>query len=447
MDIQRFQEELLSKAQDAKFEEAEVYYEKSNSFQVKIFEGEIDSYETSEEAGVGFRGLYNGNMGYAYTEKIDEDSISFLIESAKANADVLDEDDGTDIFEGSEHYSEHSRYSEELAAVSIPDKIEFIKEVEKKTLAYDSRITSLNYCVIQDFTEERVLANNKGLSLQGKTNGLIIFVSAVAKEGEEMKTGVGVRLTRDFISLNADEIAKEAAQEALSKLGETTIPSRKYPVIMRHDASASLLAAFTPIFSAEEAQKEQSLLKDKVGEGIGAETFSIVDDPFHPEALLGKNFDGEGVATEKTMIISNGILKTLLHNRKTAKKDGVFSTGHASKASYKSTLSVAPDNLYIAPGEESQEELIAAMEEGVLITELSGLHSGTSTISGDFSVAASGFYIKDGKISSPVKQMTIAGNFFDYMNGIESVGADLKFVPGGYGSPSVKVNALSVTVD
>lgn len=447
MDIQRFQEELLSKAQDAKFEEAEVYYEKSNSFQVKIFEGEIDSYETSEEAGVGFRGLYNGNMGYAYTEKIDEDSISFLIESAKANADVLDEDDGTDIFEGSEHYSEHSRYSEELAAVSIPDKIEFIKEVEKKTLAYDSKITSLNYCMIQDFTEERVLANNKGLSLQGKTNGLIIFVSAVAKEGEEMKTGVGVRLTRDFISLNADEIAKEAAQEALSKLGETTIPSRKYPVIMRHDASASLLAAFTPIFSAEEAQKEQSLLKDKVGEGIGAETFSIVDDPFHPEALLGKNFDGEGVATEKTMIISNGTLKTLLHNRKTAKKDGVFSTGHASKASYKSTLSVAPDNLYIAPGEESQEELIAAMEEGVLITELSGLHSGTSTISGDFSVAASGFYIKDGKISSPVKQMTIAGNFFDYMNGIESVGADLKFVPGGYGSPSVKVNALSVTVD
>lgn len=447
MDIQRFQEELLSKAQDAKFEEAEVYYEKSNSFQVKIFEGEIDSYETSEEAGVGFRGLYNGNMGYAYTEKIDEDSISFLIESAKANADVLDEDDGTDIFEGSEHYSEHSRYSEELAAVSIPDKIEFIKEVEKKTLAYDSRITSLNYCMIQDFTEERVLANNKGLALQDKTNGLIIFVSAVAKDGEEMKTGSGIRLTQDFNSLNADEIAKEAAQEALSKLGETTIPSRKYPVIMRHDASASLLAAFTPIFSAEEAQKEQSLLKDKVGEGIGAETFSIVDDPFHPEALLGKNFDGEGVATEKTIIISNGTLKTLLHNRKTAKKDGVSSTGHASKASYKSTLSVAPDNLYIAPGEESQEELIAAMEEGVLITELSGLHSGTSTISGDFSVAASGFYIKDGKISSPVKQMTIAGNFFDYMNGIESVGADLKFVPGGYGSPSVKVKALSVTVD
>ena len=83
-----------------------------------IFKGEIDSYETSEEGGLGFRGLYNGKMGYAYTEKIEEASIAFLIDSAKANADVLDEDDGTDIFEGSETYAKHNFYSEELAQVS-----------------------------------------------------------------------------------------------------------------------------------------------------------------------------------------------------------------------------------------------------------------------------------------------------------------------------------------
>ncbi|REB11637.1 TldD/PmbA family protein [Sporosarcina sp. BI001-red] len=447
MEIQRFQEDLLKRAQEVGFEEAEVYYEKSNAFQVKIFEGEIDSYETSEEGGVGFRGLYTGKMGYAYTEKIDDDSVSFLIESAKANADALDEDDGTDTFEGSDHYSHHSRYSDALANIPIPEKISFIKEVEKKTLAYDPRIVSVNHCVLQDFEGERVLTNNKGLSLHDKMNGLVVFVYAVAKERDVMKTGGAVRLTRDFSSLDADEIAKEAAEEALSYLEEKSIPSRKYPVIMRHDASASLLAAFTPIFSAEKAQKGQSLLKDKIGEGIGAKNFSLVDDPFHPEALLGRNFDGEGVATEKTMVISNGTLNTLLHNRKTAKKDGVDSTGHASKSSYKSTLSVAPDNLYIAPGEESQEELLATIKEGVFITELSGLHSGTSTISGDFSVAAAGFSIIDGKIASPVKQMTIAGNFYDYMNAIESVASNLKFVPGGYGSPSLKLKELSVTVD
>jgi len=91
--------------------------------------------------------------------------------------------------------------------------------------------------------------------------------------------------------------------------------------------------------------------------------------------------------------------------------------------------------------------LIASVDEGVFITGLAGLHSGVSTISGDFSVAATGFHIKDGKVSSSVKQMTIAGNYFDYMKSIEEVGSDLEFSPGGYGSPSLLVKELSVTVD
>ncbi|MEK5036467.1 TldD/PmbA family protein [Sporosarcina sp. FSL K6-3457] len=447
MTINEFQEKLLANANDAGFKEAEVYYEKSASLQLHIFEGEIDSYETSEEGGLGLRGLYNGKMGYAYTEKIEEASIPFLIDSAKANADVLDEDDGTDIFEGSTNYAGHNLYSEELANVTIPEKIELIKSIEKKTLAYDPRIITLNYCVLQDYSGERVMANTKGLSLNEKKNGLVIFVSAVAKDGEEMKTGSCIKMTQDFSSLNADEIAKEAAEEALSKLGEQSIPAGKYPIVMRYDASASLLATFTPIFSAENTQKDQSLLKGKVGEKIAAESFTVLDDPFHPDAMAGTNFDGEGVATGKRTIISNGTLETLLHNRKTAKKDGVETTGHARKSSYKSTLTVAPLNMYIAPGKKSEEELIGSLEEGILITSLAGLHSGVSTISGDFSVAATGFYIKEGKIASPVKQMTIAGNFFNYMKDIEETGSDLTFAPGGYGSPSLIVKELAVTVD
>lgn len=447
MQITEFQEELLSKAIEAGFKEAEVYYERSESFQCMIFEGEIDSYETSEEGGLGFRGLYKGKMGYAYTEKIDEDSIPFLIDSAKANADVLDEDDGSDIFSGSKEYANHSFYSEELAKIQIPEKIDLIKSIEKKVLAYDPRIVTLNYCVLQDFVGDRMLANNKGLFLKEKKNGLVIFISAVVKDGEEMKTGSFIKLTRDFGSLDADKIAKEAAEEALSHLGEQSIPTGKYPIIMRHDAAASLLATFTPIFSAENTQKDQSLLKGKVGKKVASDVFTLLDDPFHPDAVAGSNFDGEGVATKTRNIVSNGILDTLLHNRKTAIIDGVETTGHAHKASYKSTLTIAPLNLFIAPGEKSKDDLIASIANGVLITDLSGLHSGTNTISGDFSVAAAGFHIKDGTISTPVKQMTIAGNFFDLINNIEGIGSDLNFLPGGYGSPSLRLKELSVTVD
>lgn len=446
MKLKEFQKQLLQSAMDAGFQEVEIYYQQTESFQCTIFEGAIDEYETSDEGGLGLRGLYNGKMGYSYTEKIDEDSIPFLIDSAKANAAILDESDGTDIFEGSKTYAQHSFYSEKLEKVEIPEKIALLRTIEEKVRAYDARIVTLNYCGLSDYISERALANSKGLSLSEKKNGLSLYISAVVRDGEETKSGSYVKITDDFYSLNADEIAQDVAEEALSYLGEKSIPQGNYPILLRNNAAVSLLGTFSSIFSAEKTQKDQSLLKGKVGEKIASDHFNLLDDPFHPSALRGANFDGEGVATKSLEIISSGKLKSLLHNRKTAKKEGCETTGHASKASYKGTISIAPQNLYIAPGERSKSDVITSISEGLMITNLSGLHSGTNTISGDFSVAATGFHIKDGQIVSPVKQITIAGNFYHVMKDVEEACQDLEF-RGGFGSPSILVKELYVTVD
>ncbi|MGX9134219.1 TldD/PmbA family protein [Rummeliibacillus sp. JY-2-4R] len=447
MDIAQFQNQLLEAAINAGFSEAEIYYQSAESFGFTLFEGEIDSYETSVDGGLGLRGLYNGKMGYSYTEKIDEDSIPFLIESAKSNADILEEDDESDIFEGSKEYANHVFYNEELAKFTIPEKIALLRTIEKKVLTYDSRIVALDHCSLSDYSSERSLTNSKGLSLSEKKNGLYIYVSAVVKNGNEKKNGSYVKMTRDFSTLDADEIASAAAIEALSYLGEQSIPAGNYPILLRYDAATSLLRTFSGIFSAENTQKNQSLLKGKVGEKIASNSFSLVDDPFHPATLSGSNFDGEGVATKKQVIIENGQLQTLLHNRKTAKKEGCQTTGHAYKGSYKGTLSVAPQNLYIAPGKKTQDEVISQVADGILVTKLAGLHSGTNTISGDFSVAASGFHIKDGKVASPIKQITIAGNFYELMKNVEETCSNLQFRSGGYGSPSILVKELYVTVE
>lgn len=447
MNISRYQEKLLDKALEAGFIEAEVYYEQKKSFQCMLYKGEIDSYETSEDGGLSLRGLYNGKMGYSYTEKLDDDSISFLINSAKANANILDEDEGIDIFGGSTKYTPYDYYNEGLETIGIPEKIELLRSIEQKIRAYDSRIVTLDYCLLQEYTAERSLANSKNLALSHKENGLVLFLSTVVKDGEEMKSGSYLKMTRDFHSLHADDIAKEAAEEALANLGEKSIPGGKYPIVLRSDASASLLSTFMPILSAENAQKDQSLLKGKVGHKVASEAFTLLSTPFHPAALSGASFDGEGVATKEQAIILEGTLQTLLHNRKTAKKDNCETTGHAHKDSYKGALSIAPQNLYISTGEKSLDELIHTVTNGVFITELSGLHSGTNTVSGDFSVAAKGFHIQDGKIASPVKQMTIAGNFFEFLNDIKGASSELYFLPNGYGSSSLLVKELSVTVE
>ncbi|EWG13117.1 TldD/PmbA family protein [Cytobacillus firmus] len=452
MNLQEFKEKLFQLGGQHGFTDMELYYEREEKFACELFKGEIDSYDTSEVFGTSFRGLYEGRMGYAFTEKLDEESLSFLIENAKENSQFVEDEVQEEIFAGSEKYESGSYYSSSLADVTIAEKINLLKEIEKHIYAYDERVTGTDYFMVRSGEMERVLLNSKGLSLSEKCNHAGIYVSVIVKQGDQVKNGEYSKFTRDFSILNPEEIAKHAVEEALSQLNARSAESKNYPVLLRNDAASVLLQTYIPIFSAENTQKGQSALKGKTGEIIAVASLNIIDDPFLEEGMLSSNFDSEGVATARKDIVKDGRLVTLMHNRKTAQKDGVESTGNAYKASYKGALTVAPTNLYVNPSNQSYEELVSSLSEGIIITELSGLHSGANTVSGDFSIAANGYYVKDGKVQNAVNQMTIAGNFYKLLKNIEAIGSDLEFSMGfmatGYiGSPSLLIRELAVTVE
>ncbi|KAB2336053.1 TldD/PmbA family protein [Cytobacillus depressus] len=452
MRIHEFQEKLFILGEQHGFMDLELHYEKEEKFKCSLFKGEIDSYVSSEIAGVSFRGVINGKMGSAYTERLDEDSIEFLIENAKENAELNEDPIQTDLFKGSNTYPEECFYSNELAKVTIPEKIALLKEIESCIYAYDERVTGTNYFTLESGETERAIINSKGLSLQERQNHIGIIISVVVKQGEEIKTGLYINVSRDFSSFVSEQIAKQAVEEALSQLNARSVESKRYPVILRNQAAGSLLQTFSPIFSAESVQKGRSLLKDKEGETIAVPFLHIEDDPFLENGLFSKTFDSEGVATTKKAIVKDGKLVTFLHNRKTAEEAKVKSTGNAYKSSYKGSLNVSPTNFYIVPTDKSFDELISSVEEGIIVTNLEGLHSGADSVSGNFSLAAKGYFVKNGKVQYAVKQMTIAGNFFELLNNIEQIGSDLDFsfsfvAPGYIGSPSLLVKELAVTVE
>lgn len=277
-----------------------------------------------------------------------------------------------------------------------------------------------------------------------------MWLSVVVKDKNQIKTGFFVNNTRDFAELVPEHIARAAVEEAISQLHAQPVKSGDYPVVIRHDAAAMLLTVYSSIFSAENVQKGLSLLKDKEGKSIASPFVSIIDDPFEKQGLARRSFDDEGVATSYREIVSSGMLETLLYDLKTAKKADRESTGHAYKSSYNSSLEIAPTNFFIVPA-EGEGDLVGKVEEGILITSLSGLHSGANTISGDFSLAATGLYIEGGVIKHAVKQMTIAGNFFELLKNIEAVGSDLEFcyiqMGGNCGSPSLLIKELAVTIE
>lgn len=446
MSIQEFQTKLIAEAQANGFSDVEVYFEKKEVFGCQVHKGEIEQYELAEDGGVSFRGIIDGKMGYVYTEKIDTASIPFLLKNATENAGLIDED-VEEIFAGSSRYEQGNFFSESLNDVTIQEKIQFIKDVEREVLAYDPRIVGTDYCMIRSESITKNLANNKGLTLTDQINYLYAHLLAIANNGEETKSSFEFTMTRDFNSLNAKEFAKKVAESALSQLGSKAIPSKEYQILLRNDAAASLLGAFYTNFSAENTQAGLSALKDKLGQQIANQKITIVDDPLLEEGPASRTFDSEGVASQKLILVESGVLQSLLHNQKTAKKDKTETTGHAHKDSYKGAVKVGPSNLYIEPASASFDELVATVDEGVLITNLSGLHSGTNQVSGDFSVAANGFFIKDGKVQYPVNLMTIAGNFYQLLQDVQEVGTDLIFPLSPIGSPSMLVKSLSVTVE
>ncbi|GAA0460088.1 TldD/PmbA family protein [Alkalibacillus silvisoli] len=447
MNVIEFKDELFQQGSEKGFKDMEIYYEKTDRFVCAIEKGEVDQFTTAEVTGVSFRGEYSGQMGYAYTERLDESSIDFLLDSALESASVLESEDVEEIYEGDREYRDLSFTKEALKSVTSEEKINFMKQLDHEIYQADERVIGTNFFQIQSVEVQKAMYNNKGLALEDDKNYIIFFVVVIVKENDLTKSGVHVEIIEDWSKVDAKQSAHKAVQEAVSYLNPLEVEDQFYPIILRQDAAGDLLETFVTTFSAETAQQGMSKLKEKVGSKIAGDHINLIDDPFRKNGMASRTFDAEGVATKELKVIENGILTTLLHNRKTAKKDGVKTTGHASKPSYKGTINVAPSNLYIEPGEKSYEELVQGIDEGIVVTDLQGLHSGVNEISGDFSLAANGYYVKDGKIQGPTNLMTVAGNFFELLNQVDGIGRDLDFGPSNVGSPSLLLEGLSVTFE
>ena len=401
MELNLFVKELFSKAQEEGFSEYEVYYVDRESLSISVYKEEVEKYNLNNSAGLSFRGKFGDRIGYSYTEILDEDAIEMLVKKAKENVLAIENNDIQFIYEGDKEYKEISTYHEELEDIPADKLINIAISMEKEAKKYCNKVESFSGCSVSYSSGKYGIINSKGLNLSNKSNLLTAYVVPIVKDLDKMYDGCGYVVAKSLNDVKPDKIAKMGVDEALSKIGGTSIASGNYKVIINNEAMVSLLSTFAGIFSGDAVQKGLSLLKDKEGEIIATDIVNLVDDPHLEDGLASVSFDDEGVATLKTYLIKNGKLNSLLHNLKTANKAGVKSTGNGFKASYASPISVSPTNFYIEPGINSLEEMTKKINKGLIITDFAGLHSGANSITGDFSLAAKGFYIEDGIKTSP----------------------------------------------
>ncbi|MDR1569080.1 MAG: TldD/PmbA family protein [Oscillospiraceae bacterium] len=436
---------LLERAKASGIERAEAYSSRGESFKSLVENGEIYEYEVHSSGGLALRGLVGGKMGIAYTEAFDEEAIGMLIERVLESAALIEDPDEQFLFEGSPSYERVDTLASTPGGGSEAEKIEYSCDLERRALSMHPLVKKLGHTtgVESERSEVRIVGTN-GLNLYHAADTLVAIISVVAKRDDIARDATCFRIGRELADIPTDEMVREAIDTAVFQLDARPCESGTYDIIFNCDAMSALLGTFSGVFSAENTQKDLSMLKGKVGEEIASAVVTLADDPLLPRGVSTRPFDDEGVAARRKNVIENGRLTTLLHNLKTAKKDGVESTGNAAKAGYASPVRVAPSNFYFVPGDDTLDALMERMGDGLTLTELAGLHSGADAVSGDFSLPAKGYRVRGGKKAEAVDQITVAGNFYTLLKQIKAFANDLVFPTGSTGSPSVWAGRLSI---
>lgn len=423
-------------------EALELFYDRTKSISFNLFRSEIEGYGISEGISLSARGIYKGKIGYANTERIDNESIEFLLDEIITNSKVVSDDDPSIIFKGSEKYKKRKVYNPELPALSIDKKKANLFAIEKKLKAFDPRIKEISDLSYSEEESELVMLNSYGLKLKSKRNYYSYYASVLAEEKGSKKSGYDFFLSNDVHAFNLDKFVNKVATEALSKLGAEPCQSGDYPTVLAPKVVSSLLGAYLDSASAEEIQKKSSLFIGKLNQPVASKKVTVSEMPLQKN-LFFSYFDDEGVAKYNKTVIKKGVLQLYFHNLVTAKKENANTTANAARGSGK--VGVGFSNIVLKPGRKSQEELFQKAGNGVFITEVQGLHAGLNERSGNFSLQCSGFMIENGKKTKPIALITVAGNLQEMFLNVKEVGSDAELLMSSFTVPSILVKKLSIS--
>ncbi len=443
MKFEEMKQALIAAAKAAGLEEYEIYCESDESISAETLKDEISAFSSSVGGGICFRCIVDGKMGMASGELMTADAMEELVHNAISNARCIDNDDRVFIYAGSDYYTPLP--AKEIAPADPVAVRDLALSLQKALYAECDKVGDGTQSVALSNVSEIMLYNSNGLELSNRVALSGAYAAPVCRDGEEAQENFEFDLGSTYEELK--HLPAKAIQGALDKFGATLVDSGKYDVVFDGSQFRSFLSAFSSAFSAKNAQLGLSKLAGKEGEKIAADCVTIVDDPMREGSPMQTNFDGEGVATAKKNVVEGGVLKTLLYDLTTAEKGGVASTGNAQRG-YSSPVVIAPYNFGIGAGEASLEDLFAKVGTGIYITECKGFHAGANPVTGDFSIESAGFMIRDGKRAEPIKSFTVAGNFFDLLFAIDTIGNEIKWgIPGGFtvfGSPHILVKNASI---
>lgn len=429
-------------AKQAGLQDAELYVGETYSLSFSLFHSEVDNYSSNKSMVILARGILNGKFGTATCDSWSAQKAKYLVDEIVANAKVIENDDPAFIFEGSKKYKKVNTFNKELEKISVDEKMKKLFDFENLIKNGDPRIIEVAAVGYEEEASSTTIMNSKGLKLTQKSNYFVYYGEAVAKENGQTKSGFDLYLGNNLAEFKPEETAKEVVRKTVSQLGGEACESNTYKAVLSPSVVKDFLNFYVGNADSEEVQKRSSLFIGKLGQKIASKKITIEDKPLQRN-VFSRWFDDEGVATYNKAIIKNGVLQTYLYNLTTAAKEGVETTGNASRGGSK--MGISPFFMSLKPGKKSQEELFKDVNDGVYITSVTGLHAGLNPQSGNFSLQSSGFLIKNGKLDRPLDVITVSGNLIDIFKDVIEVGSDVKVFPSATSCSSLLIKKIVVS--
>lgn len=430
-------------------EQLEAFVTRGGETEVRVYQGAVEHFVSAQSEGIGIRVIKDGRTGFAYAGTLDEAAVGEVLAEARDNLQFGEPDEWAALAEpDGVAITEQSLWNETLAEYPTDRKIDLAKELEELSSGMDPRVRvdDSNYA---DAAGESAVASTTGIRMSGRENGCYVSVSTLADEGEgddaETQTGFGFSVGRSPDDFDLDKAAREASDRATRLLGATKPNSKRLTVVLDPFVTAQFLGVISSTLNGEAVVKGRALFRDRLGDEVAAQSVTLVDDPTNTKAYTATDADGEGLAARRNVLIENGVLKQFVHNSYSARRADTSSTGNATRGGFAGTPGVGCLALSLQPGERSQAEMIADIDDGLLVQSMQGLHSGVNPISGDFSTGAAGLLISNGQVGAPVREFTIASTLQRMLLDIVEIGNDIEWLPMSASGMSLVIRDVTMS--
>ncbi len=397
---------------------ADLIVAQGSSLSLKARDDALEEHKVSSSQVFGLRIIHEDRVGIAYSEASDPDALTSMVDQAFENARYARAEPHEKILDATGDLATDDDLLCPDDTSTIEDKIDSALTLERE-LRGRKHVKNVPYNGVFDSTSEQRIFTTSGLTAYSRARVCVASAAALVEDhGVSVMEGTG-QASRRFSEIDIHDIATRAHERCLGLLDGKPVASGHYDVVFDEECQVNVFGVFAMMFSGKAAKDGINPMRDKVGDAIAYNQLSVFDSPLNTDGFGYSLFDDEGSATQRTPLIADGQFVQMIHNSATAAHFGMSTTGHASRSA-RSTLDVHLHHLEVAPGGESEAQLLAG--EYLELTDLTGIHSGANAISGDFSFGASGYLCRDGVRQQPVRNVTVAGNFYQMLQRIAAIG-------------------------